>query len=193
MRIQFENPFEDWLTGEGRRQVPFAMSMALNDVAFASRKAVVDALPQRFTIRSGKFLPGSIQVDKATKRTLTATVGVSDRAAFLVKQEEGGEETPREGRKALSVPSNVRKSDDARIPKTKRPAPLMQRKDTFIYQSKNGAVVAQRIDRKTLIVLWGFEQEARYQQRFHFLDTVDAEATAKFDNAMYEALKRAFN
>ena len=56
------------------KQLPFATMMALNDVAFDARSYTQKSLPRRFD-RPTPAMVKSVQVQKAKKKTLTATVG----------------------------------------------------------------------------------------------------------------------
>ena len=57
-----------------RKQIPFATMMALNDVAFDARSYTQKSLPRRLD-RPTPAMVKSVQVQKAKKRKLVATVG----------------------------------------------------------------------------------------------------------------------
>ena len=57
-----------------RKQIPFATMMALNDVAFDARLSVQKSLPKRLD-RPTPAIIKSVQVEKAKKKILIATVG----------------------------------------------------------------------------------------------------------------------
>lgn len=61
------------LTDVERRQLPFAMAGAANDMAFAGRKVAVNRLQSSFTIR--KKWSGGFRVEKATKAKPHAVLG----------------------------------------------------------------------------------------------------------------------
>ncbi len=70
-----------YLKNAQRKQIPYATMLALNDVAFDARSYTQKSLPRRFDRPTGNPVSGkggiigSVQVDKAKKTTLTATVG----------------------------------------------------------------------------------------------------------------------
>jgi len=57
-----------------KKQIPFATSKALNDVAFDSRSFIQKSLPRRLD-RPTKGIISSVQVQKSKKKNLVATVG----------------------------------------------------------------------------------------------------------------------
>ena len=100
----------------GRRQIPFATTVALNDVAFDARTEIQKSLPKRFD-RPTKAMVKSVQVDKAKKSTLTATVGFAglgfkrspwqESSAEIMKRHiKGG--TRRAKDKHLRIPSDTK-------------------------------------------------------------------------------------
>lgn len=70
------------------RQIPFAMSVALNDVAWKARDALRGSLPAHFTLRNAFTLSG-ITVEKGTKATLDAKVGELDTRWWMASQVVG--------------------------------------------------------------------------------------------------------
>ena len=61
-----------------RSQVPFAMSLTLNDIAFSGKKQIDTDIKTRLD-RPTRFTQRSIEVVKSNKRNLTSTVKVRDR------------------------------------------------------------------------------------------------------------------
>jgi hypothetical protein len=57
-----------------KKQIPFATSKALNDVAFDSRSFIQKSLPRRLD-RPTKGIISSVQVEKSKKKNLVARVG----------------------------------------------------------------------------------------------------------------------
>lgn len=73
--------FDRWATqiGGALNQVPFAMSKAMNDAAFATRtKLIEDTWPAHVTVRNKGFLRGALRVEKASKHSLA--VAITDKA-----------------------------------------------------------------------------------------------------------------
>ena len=63
-----------FLSNAHRKQIPFASMMALNDVAFDARSYTQKSLPRRLD-RPTPAMVKSVQVQKAKKKNLVATVG----------------------------------------------------------------------------------------------------------------------
>ena len=112
-----------YLKNAQRKQIPFATSEALNDVAFDARSYTKKSLPRRFDRPTGNPVSGkggiigSVQVDKAKKTTLTATVGFAglgfrsskwqEKPAEIMKRHiKGGTRMPKGAR--LRIPSDTK-------------------------------------------------------------------------------------
>ena len=77
-----------------RKQIPFATSKALNDVAFDARSYVQKSLPRRLD-RPTKGLISSVRVDKSKKKNLVATVGFAGLGLQTTKWSESPAEIMR--------------------------------------------------------------------------------------------------
>lgn len=90
MRIQLNITEAAKAMAGWQRQVPYALSQALNGTLLAAREQVLRQLPKRFVIRSNWVARG-LRNRFATKRDLTAVIGSKDE--FMREQELGGEKT----------------------------------------------------------------------------------------------------
>ena len=97
------------LTGKVARQIPYAVSRALNVVAFKGRTIGVDALPKAFTVRN-KFVAQGVNMLKATKSSLEAAVGIEQKRGFMEDQIEGGPRHQGEDRTGSAIPLAARKA-----------------------------------------------------------------------------------
>ena len=99
-----------------RNQIPFATSVALNDVAFDARSYTQKSLPRRFA-RPTKSMKSSVQVEKSNKKKLVATVGFAglgfrrspweESSAEIMKRHiKGGTRMPKG--KHLRIPSDTK-------------------------------------------------------------------------------------
>lgn len=70
------------------RQIPFALSVAINDVAWKAREALRGTLPAHLTLRNAFALSG-ITVEKGTKATLDAKVGELANRWWMASQAVG--------------------------------------------------------------------------------------------------------
>jgi glucan phosphoethanolaminetransferase (alkaline phosphatase superfamily) len=69
-----------------RKQIPFATSKALNDVAFDARSFIQKSLPRKLD-RPTKGITSSVQVQKSKKKNLVAIVIGETRQIFLRETE----------------------------------------------------------------------------------------------------------
>ena len=100
-----------------RKQIPFATSKALNDVAFDCRSSIQKSLPSRLD-RPTKGIISSVQVEKSKKKNLVATVGFaglgfrstkwSESPAEIMRRHiKGGIRTPKQS-SHLRIPSDTK-------------------------------------------------------------------------------------
>ncbi len=100
------------LTAKQKQQIPFAVSKALNALAFDIRNTVQLALPRHLHAPT-KYLSRGTQVEKADKRNLVAKIGFRSKtfgkgsgettqASIMKRMIAGGTLMPRS--KALPVP-----------------------------------------------------------------------------------------
>ena len=105
-----------YLKNAQRKQIPFATSEALNDVAFDARSYTQKSLPRRFD-RPTKAMVRSVQVEKSNKKKLVATVGFAglgfrrspweESSAEIMKRHiKGGTRMPKGAR--LRIPSDTK-------------------------------------------------------------------------------------
>lgn len=124
------------------KQLPFATSQAINDVAFMVRSNVRDEMPRRFTIRRDWVTRQVDVVQKATKDKPNALVGPKPQVDFLARQQTGGAKLPRGN--WIAIPTQaVRRTKSQMISKADRPAALGNR------------VHVERVGRSTFLALTG--------------------------------------
>lgn len=131
IRIEIDDKAALRTIGSVVRQISFAASQALNDVAFEFRDTERRGLAERMTIRREFVLQG-IQVPRegrATRDHLVAEVEVEHKRDFLAKLEEGGVKTPRGGG-SLAIPKAARPTPQSLIPNSLRPLQLQIAKGT---------------------------------------------------------------
>lgn len=105
VKLSIPKPLD--LTGKVAKQIPFAMSKALNAVAFKGRTASVAKLKDVFTVRN-KFVEQGVNVQRATKTNLTAVVGIEERRAFMGDHIDGGPRHPSADKAGSAVPVAAR-------------------------------------------------------------------------------------
>lgn len=93
-----------------QRQVPFAISKALNALANKAQAAERARLTGAFNLRRVKWNLDAIYIskqDRATKTSWLVVIQVQDSRSYLNKFEQGGEKIPHKGRKNLAIPNPV--------------------------------------------------------------------------------------
>ena len=129
------------------KQVPYAMSLALNDLAKEARTAAVKGLDDAFTIRN-KFLQQGINYVLATKRKLQSAVGIREKQArILGPQIEGGARET--GEDTAAVPTKaIRKKPSQKTGPSKWPTKILAGgngpKRVFIAELSNGKTAVVR-------------------------------------------------
>ncbi|AQS88259.1 hypothetical protein AA101099_1786 [Neoasaia chiangmaiensis NBRC 101099] len=198
-----------------QKQIPFATSLALNDLAFQAMRAENDAMSRIFD-NPRPFTQNSSRVRKASKRNLIAIVSLKDaQAKYLTPYESGGQhETPGKG---LLIPADIRLDQFGQLPNglIKR---LAERKDVFVGTvhgisgfwlrtpklnangkpkgGRRGVLNATRHQNTGLTLLLRFGDNKPVTKRMHYRDRV-AEVVAKngpraLELAMRKAIATAF-
>lgn len=117
-----------------QRQLPFAVSNAINDTALDFQEAERRHFADVFTIRRQDFIfkQGVKMLEFSTKSTLRATIGTDPKADFLAKFETGGEKTPIGGH-SLAVPVDIRQDVTEVIPTSDRPRQLLSNPSSNVF------------------------------------------------------------
>ena len=163
------------------RQFPFAVSLALNDLAIQA----ADNQRQRmatsgFQIRNPNVLRyGIVRTERATKDSLQSAMGISQQQAgnrkafsFFAKFETGEAKRPIQGT-TVAVPNPLQARRGAggriaapyRIPNlglTKVGRQVQGQKGTFIVKPKSGsaaALILRRLNKRTVVTLYALERQ----------------------------------
>ena len=193
------------LTKAEQRQVPYAISLALNETAQDIKINTEKTLSRRLD-HPTLFTKRGLALKRATKRNLSAVVFFKDRQAeYLELQEKGGTRRPK--RKALAVPFSQRLNKYGNLPRRKIER-LLARPDVFQGEVKGVEGIWHRPKRGKhrdgtrgskgrtgLKLLIAYEKRARYEPRLRFEDGARKTGTARmqrnFRRAMRKALKTA--
>ena len=138
------------------RQVPFAMSLALNRVAVVGQQAEQDRLKSTFKLRRETWNLQGIYIsktDRATKSSWVVVIQVQDSRSHLNKFETEGEHVPHHG-KSLFIPnpevfkSKVIGRDNLLAPKNLHlhsdgKGRIIGDQSSFLVRSPKGAFVLQ--------------------------------------------------
>ena len=200
--------------GEFQRQIPFAISSALNTLAIKSQAKIRGELPRDFTIRSPWVAKG-VKVQKGTKRTLEATVGSVD--DFMAEQAAGEFQATEKDAIPLVGRGRPRPTKKSKTPKSRWPG-SSKWGDVFFGKPKEGwrgrgafgdrpwawvYGLWQRRPNRKLRLLYRYEywegvkgRRVALQRKWplpgHVQDVLDSSATLQaFDEAMIHAIATA--
>lgn len=168
----------------GRRQMPFASALALNDTGKDVGEAWADHMrtkldrPTPFTVK-GSYLR------RATKTRLTAEVGLKPRQAdYLRLQSTGGVRRPKG--KALVVPAGVRLNKYGNMPRGKTKA-LLARSDVFSVSGSSRrashlppGIYQRRRSGQGVKLLVAFELSATYRSRLQLRRVAELKVATAF-------------
>ena len=193
-----------------RKQIPFATSKALNDVAFDCRSFVQKSLPRKLD-RPTKGIISSVQVEKSKKKNLVAIVGFaglgfratkwSESPAKIMRRHiQGGTRSAKNNPIPVPIVKNIKLNKFGNLPRTKIKT-LLGKPDKYFSGKPKGrdAGVYERIKTKNkrgLKMLVNFEKSTQYESgRFPLRKIVEAAVRSKyrkrFDVALRNALKTA--
>lgn len=198
--IEMESNLGDALDGIDvfeARELPFALSRAMNATAFEVRRHIVETVwPRSVTLRNSRFAAAAIRVSKkADKRDLTVEIrDTLGRAAFS-RQADGGVRSPVAGRHHLAVPqSSIRRNAGGSVPRGKRPNSLVGKSGVF--KNRKGTAIMQRLRGGRVRVLYVLTPSARISKRFPAYAEAarvwDRVFPYAFDGAMVSALESSF-
>jgi hypothetical protein len=187
IRADFDRA-ERMLSDIGRKQLPFASAMALNDTAGDVKGAEEQSIGRTFD-RPTPFTQRGVYVRRASKSRLYAEVGVKRvQAGYLRRQVTGGVRTP-EGA-ALLVPVSARLNKYGNLPKT---ALKRARSRTDVFVASRSAEETRHLPpgvyqrgRKRRgkqggpKLLVAFEDRASYTPRWNFQDLAMRRARDRF-------------
>lgn len=175
------------LTRWERKQVPFAISLALNDVAFIYRKYTVNTgYPNAFPrARNKRFANAAFRVQLAKKRDLRSAVYDRLDRSFLTNHITGRSKRPFKS-SALAVPVNAQRTATGRT--RKRDAPTAP--GTFVADRGRGPAV-WRVKRGGLQLLYVLKQRTPINSRFRFYEIGAARARQELPRAFQRAIRRA--
>ena len=123
------------------KQLPFAISQSLNDMAYKVRDQTRAQMPNNFTIRRPWVINQLDVISRSTKRDLSVTIGPKPTAPFLNRQELGGIKLPK-GRHVAIPTSLVRRTKTQLISKTDRPSQLIASDKVFIEQYRGNSWIS---------------------------------------------------
>lgn len=209
------------LDGLSQDQVPYALSLALNNTAFAVRSVSKQRLETAFD-RPTRFIVSATRVEKATKQTLVSRVFIDPkRAAIIRAHEQGGSRGAQEIERFLIskgwLPSGWRAFAGAEFPRDQYGNPKRSDVKRVIAELSVGISgiagsirrcfvirpgqsshlhpgiyrLRSRSDGRALMPLFLFASRAEYRATLRWLATVEAEARRVLPDQAVKAVQRA--
>ena len=177
------------------KQMPFAMSQALNSTAFDIRRQIVDrTYPQSFNVKNKRFANAMFRVEKASKRKLSAAVFDRLGKDYMAMQAEGGTKLPRGRNIAIPGRANQRTAT-GKIPRARQPRQIIASGKAYKTTLRGGQqAIVQPQGRgkvKRLKVMYVLEQTARIPKRFPFYEDAQTAAQRNFNKRFNAEFKRA--
>ena len=202
------------LTRIQRKQIPFATSKALNNVAFDVRKSLQDGLDIHLD-RPTPYTKRGVQVEKSTKNKLVAEVGFRSKtfgkgqgsvtqAEYMERQIKGGLRTPKGSAIPVPIVKNLKLNKYGSITRNKINNALGNENKFFSGKPKGakgkgtGEGIWERYGGKRnpkikMIISWNnnTDYQARYPFKNIAMRSVRNNFRKRFDNALQQALSTA--
>ena len=179
-----------------REQVPFAASMALNNVGQDVANAITAQMenkldnPTPFTMRAYRFIQ---RQNRANKRNLTVIVEPAEiQKSYLKFQIEGGTRLPKQT--AIFVPSDkAPKNQYGNVPRARRKAMIEGKGKYFTAGKREGKTpgIYYRPTKGVVEPMGFYVDSARYKPILPVQRIAKGVVSSKFDRRFQEALKRA--
>lgn len=201
MKVSLVSNVEEVMKGLSalqREQLPFAISLAVNDTAEAVANEITRQMPDYldrptpFTETTFQYRSGKFRGKRATKRTLTAVIeGGAIQSKYLKFQIEGGTETPK--KRAIAVPTkNATLNRYGNIPNRK--AGLIKKPTQFSAEINGVAGIWERSQSKgvkKLKLIMAYEPSVQYEPRFPIYKIAEGIARNTFNRRFNVAMKKA--
>jgi hypothetical protein len=201
-------PVQRQLTALERVQLPFATSLALNNLAKKAQENIRAHYRTVFTLRRPEFIEKQgVKITRfSTKRDLSAELGIDRKADFLTKFQTGGER-PVRGRH-IAIPVQAKRNKRDIITAGQRPRSLIDRlgkrkgaggvfvvKDARAGRTPGVYQRTGRRGRQGVRLLFALEDRAQIPASLQFLQigqrTAEQSWATLFEQALQQALRSA--
>ncbi|WP_097804778.1 hypothetical protein [Pelagimonas varians] len=190
--------FQRGLNNAARKQVPFAMSLAINEVLNEIKRNWEKTLRRRLD-NPTPFTMKAFAIKRATKRNLRGVIfAKAIQADYLLWQEDGGTRKPK--RRAILVPVGQRVNKYGNMPRG-AVGRVLAMPNTFSGKPKGSshAGIYRRLGTKNtsrksgakLKLLVSYERKARYKPSLKLISGAAKTATARLPQALLKAMRRA--
>lgn len=177
-----------------KRHLPFVAAASLTELAKGARDAQIDALPDRFEVRSRRFKQTfrHVPAEKRDWPDTHSVVGVLDE--WAARHEEGGTVFPRH-RGRFAIPGRViKRTSTGKIRKRFRPKQIVASKRGFeaTGRSKPDAILL-RVGRgkRKLELAYTLKRKARLEDRLEMRRTVERYAAERYGQIYQKWFLRA--
>jgi len=154
----------------GVNRIPNYVARALNGTAQATQTKMLEETVGNLTVRGSWLRPGTrfgMNLTRASKDNLEAHV--FSRASWLFEQETMEFKTAGKSRIAVPMPAvRAGRTDPAKIPRRLKPAQMGAK--LFPITTGHGVVLAQRMKRAGLRLMWALERAVHWRRRVHVID-----------------------
>lgn len=171
------------------RQLPFAISLALNQLGKQAKAAQVAGIFERFTVRRPQRIRTAVQMKPSTKRNPQVVLTVRD--SFLVQHEDGGVRRRGDLYNSIVQPVREREKRVGVLHGRNRPSEL---KGAFTARMRSGKVgVFVRRGRKRLPIdlVFSLERQVNLPRLLKFGATVEGVAVREWEAAFGDSLRKA--
>jgi len=176
--------------GAASDQLPFIMSMALNNAVFAARKELVgNTWPKSITERNKSFISAALRVRKSTKNDLSVEIYDYLDRAQLLRHAKGGTKLPKGAK--LAIPSRNIKLGSGGVPKSKRPKNLPKDK-TFVRGNKIYQVIGKGKTRR-LKLLYFLKPQVKVRKDVDFYGDFDRVMSKSIMDNLPQAVMKAMS
>ena len=181
--------------GNYSKQLPFAISNAINDIAGQVQTQEKANIRSKFTIRNNWLDKSPIAVKRTWSKKTTLTAMVYSDAKFLPRHEEGTTKIPY-GRYLAIPTSNVKRGPRGAVPARQKPAAL---KRSFVVTTRQGQpILLQRTGKgpaSTTKAMYMLETRAKTRPVLQWYAIggreIDKRWRVAFDKALDNALRTA--
>lgn len=164
-------------------QVPFALSLALNDAAFNARTVLIQKTwPEHVTVRNKSFMNAALRVVKSDKHNLRVEIFDRLGRANLKAHADGGTIRPVKAQTLAVPPPGLFKRGPRGIPPNKRPRAIIA----------NTPKRALRITARGIYVGKGGRLQLMYAFKPSVNQPADVPFREDFRTAMLEGVRTAF-
>jgi len=176
---------EHYMNNLEKKQLPYAVSLTLNELAVKSQEAICKRIKHVFNNKNNwwdKRQRTGIKVQFSHKYDLVAAVYT--KAYFVNIQEEGGVKKPYRGSN-LAIPTD-------NIPKRQRSSNALRTHSSNDIFKKSGSIY-KRLNRKQLQRLYSLTPTAHVKARLGFKRTAHKVYTKQFDRIFNSCFKYALD